>query len=102
MGVKGGRAGGFDFSLGQQFGKLGARSARALGKFGEGGGKSAPTDIFYQNRPFFRCGWSLFFFNLPKCADDIEVLIELLLERAFTKVIGIGNAIAIEILRLTS
>jgi len=44
----------------------------------------------------------LFFFNLPKCADGIEVLIELLLERAFTKVVGISNAIAIEILRLTA
>jgi hypothetical protein len=44
----------------------------------------------------------LFFFNLSKCADDIKVLIELLLERSFTKAVGIGNAIAIEILRRTA
>ena len=102
MGVKGGGAGGFNLILGQQFGKLSARPARAFGKFGKGGWKSTPANIFYQDRPFFRRGRSLFLFNLPKCADGIEVLIELLLERAFTKVVGIGNAIAIEILRLTA
>jgi hypothetical protein len=100
MGVKGGRPGGFNFILGQQFGKLGARPARAFGKFGECGGKSAPADIFYQDRPFFRRGRSLFLFNLPESTDGIEVLSELLLERAFTKAVGIGNAIAIGILRL--
>jgi hypothetical protein len=44
----------------------------------------------------------LFFFSLPKCADGIKVLLELLLERAFTKAVGIGDAIAIEILRFTT
>jgi hypothetical protein len=102
MGVKSGRPGGFNFFLGQQFGKLGARPARAFGKFGECGGKSAPANIFYQDRPFFRRGRSLFLFNLPECADGIKVLIELLLERAFTKAVGIGDAIAIGILRRTA
>jgi hypothetical protein len=102
MGVKGGGAGGFNFFLGQQFGELGTRPARAFRKFGKGGGKSTPADIFYQDRPFFRRGRSLFLFNLPKCADGIEVLIELLFKRAFPKTVSIGNAIAIEILRLAA
>jgi len=101
MGVEGGGAGGCDFVLGQQFGKLGAWLARAIRQFGKGGGKSAPADIFYEHRPFFRRGWSLLVFNLPKRADGIEVLIELLLGRAFTKLVGVGDAVAIKILRLT-
>jgi hypothetical protein len=101
MGVEGGSARRFDLFLGQQFGKLRTRPARAFGKFGKGSGKSAPTDIFYQNRPFIRRGRSLLIFNLPERANGIEVLIELLLERAFTKAVGVGNAITIEILRVT-
>jgi hypothetical protein len=100
MGVKSGCPGGFNFFLGQQFGELGARPARTFRKFGKGGGKSTPADVFYQNRPFFRRGRALLIFNLPECADGIKVLIELLLERAFPKTVGIGNAIAIGILRL--
>ena len=102
MGVKGGGAGGFNLILGQQFGKLGAWLARTFRQFGKGGGKPAPADIFYENRPFFRCGRSLLVFNLPKCADGIKVLVELLLGRAFAKMVGVGNTIAIKILRLTA
>jgi hypothetical protein len=102
MGVESGGAGGLDFVLGQQFGKLGARLARTFRQFGKGGGKAAPADIFYQYRPFFRRGRSPLVFNLPKCADGIEVLIELLLGRAFTKAVGISDAVAIRIFRLTT
>jgi hypothetical protein len=102
MGVERSGTGGFNFVPGQQFGKLGARPARTFWKFGKCGGKPAPADIFYQNRPLFRRGRSLLVFNLPERADGVEVLIELLLGRAFTKAVGIGDAIAIKILRLTT
>lgn len=99
MGVDRGGAGGFDFVLGQQFGQQGARFARTFGEFGKGGGKPAPADIFYQNRPFFRRGRALLAFYFFERADDIEVLIEFLPGRAFTKMVGIRDAIAIEIPR---
>ena len=102
MGVECGGASGFNFVPGQQFGKLGAWLARTFRQFGKGGGKTAPADIFYENRPFLRRGRSLPVFNLPESADDIEVLIELLLGRAFAKAVGVGDTIAIKILRLTT
>ena len=99
MGVKSGGASGFDFVLGKQFGKLGARLAGVFWKFGKGGGEAAPPHIFYQNCPFFLCSRTLLSLNLFEGTDGIEIQIELLLGRTFTKAVGVGDTVTIEILR---
>ena len=60
-------------------------------------GHPAPADIFDQQSFFVRRSRTIPGSERPQDVDGLEILLELLLEAAFAKPVGIGDAIAVKI-----